>query len=401
MVFTVFNDPDHDPRQARDALKSISLTCRDFRRFTLSLLFETFVLHTLPRNSRPLPNRNNREIQRLDFYASDRIASFVSHLMVRPCIKGRELFAPASTTPATLHDSPLFLVSKFFDMLPRFVNARSLTGCEIDIRLHAFKNLSALPCLRSINLTDCISPSPNYSLRPLRLHAFSVVYPWNADSKPGAQRWLTLMDPSSLQVLRIDKCSASSLGCLFRDMPSAGLFPSLHALSLSGALDVLGMIVHILSNTPALHRLSLVLYPLMPEDLDILNAQESPTRHLVPYLELYRGSHTLLPHILRRPTSSMQSPSSSGLRRLDLYPALTGDDSLHAVINTLKTLCPIRLRHLTHFHASLTWADCSALESLCILFPELQELMLTPRNQCRPFTGEVGYGLFSLLFPEY
>ena len=392
MVFRVVND-----LRARDTLKSISLTCRDFRCFTLPLLFETFVLHPLPRKLMPLSGRTDREIQRLDFYASDRIVPYVCHITVQPYIKW---LAPRSEMPATVvHDNPQFLISKFVDMLPRFTNARSLTCDEIDIGLHGLKNLSALPCLRSIDLTDCNaldSLSTNDSLRPLRLHTFRAAY--HTGDATGPHRWLTLMDPSSLQVLRVHiarNSSALSSGGFFRDMPSAGLFPSLHTLNLSGGSDVIRLIVQILSNTPALRRLTLALQPLMRGEEYLLNASEPPARHLVPYLEVYDGSHQLLPHILRRTRSSMESPSSSTyLRRLNLHPRLDGDGSLHALVNTLRSLCPTRLRHLTHFHASLTWVDCNALENLCVLLPELRELRITPTLSSGRFTSNVGCGLF-------
>ena len=407
VVFRVFDDRDPDSLQAWDTLKSISLTCRAFRRFTLPLLCKTFALNpqASPPNSMPLSNCTDREVQRLDFYASDRIAPYVCHLKVLPYIKR---LVPGSTMPETVHDNSLFLVCKFFDMLPRFTNARSLTCDDTVIEIRAFKNLSALSCLRSLSLTDCNasdSLSTNDTLRPLRLHTFRAAYHgWDADlTKAGAHRWLSLIDPSSLQVLQVinacNSCS-SSLGGFFRDMPSAGLFPSLHTLSLSGAPRVVRVIVQILSNTPALRRLTLALQPLMRGDDHLLTASESPARHLVPYLEVYDGSHKLLPHILCRPRSSMESPSSSHLRRLQLHPGLNDDRSLHAVMNTLRSLCPTQLMHLTHFHASLTWVDCDALGNLCVLFPELRELMLTPKYPWSLFTRNVGCGLFLPHFPK-
>ena len=400
MVFREFNDSDPDSLQARDTLKSISLTCRAFRRFTLPLLCETFVLR--PQNLIPPDDRTDREIRRLDFYASDRIVLYVYHLKVQRCIKDSGTLEHIITTPAMPENSK-FLVLKFFDMLPRFTNARSLTCDEIDIGLHAFKNLSALPCLRSISLTNCnvSALSTNDSLRPLRLHIFRAdYYRWDATEPP---RWLTLMDPSSLQVLLVHisrDSSAWSLGGFFRDMPSAGLFPSLHTLNLTVAPDVITLIVQILSNTPALRRLTMILRRIMRGEDQ--NAAESPARHLVPYLEVYNGSHQLLPHILRRPTYSMKSPSSSRLRRLNLYPGAHRyeSESLHALVNTLRSLCPTQLRHLTHFRASITWVDCIALENLCALFPELRELMITSMYPWRPFTHNVGCGLFFLLVPK-
>ena len=377
MVFRDFNDSDPDSLQARDTLKSISLTCRDFRRFALPLLCETFVLNP-SRNSMPFSDRTDREFRRLDFYASDRIAPYVCHLKV-------------------LHDKPQILFRKFFDMLPQFTNARSLTCNETVIDLRTFENLSALPCLQSIDLTNCLSTNPlsrNDSLRLLRLHTLRYTSDWcDADyTRKGPYRWLTLMDPSSLQVLDVyfmipRNSPAPSSGGFFRDMPSAGLFPSLHTLSLGGAPDMVGQIGQILSNTPALRRLTISPHYL---DVELINTSESPAGHLVPYLEAYDGPIELLPNILHRSGSSMKSPSSIRLRRLKLK----GDNSLHAVVNTLRSLCPTQFMHLTHFHASLTWADCNTLGNVCVLFPELQELRLTPKNLWRPFTYNVG-----LLFP--
>ena len=174
MVVRVVSDSDPDPQQAQGTLKSISLTCRDFRRFALPLLCETFA-QTPPRNSMPLSNFAERQVQRLDSYASDRIAPYVCHLKVRPWITDSKSFQllSAFSMPATVHEDPLFFVSKFFDMLPRFTDARSLKCDDTVIGLRVFKNLSALPCLRSINFTNCVasnSHSPNDSLRPSRLH---------------------------------------------------------------------------------------------------------------------------------------------------------------------------------------------------------------------------------------
>ena len=390
MVFRLVNDPDPDSLQARDTLTSISLTCRVFRHFAVPLLFETFVLHP---SDWTLSGCPDREVQRLDFYASDRIVPYVCHLKVQDSL--------AYGSPETMRENSLFLIFKFFDMLPRFTNARSLTCDNIRIGLHVFKNLSALPCLRSLSLSNCDasdSLTTNDSLRLLRLHTFRATHYWWDET--GDHRWLTLMDPSSLQVLRVHivhNSSPSFSGSFFRDMPSADLFQSLHTLSLVGDPDVVGRIVQILSNTPALRRLTLALEPLRHEDLQLL---ESPARHLVPYLEVYEGSHELLPHVLHRSRSSSESPSSSHLRRLDLYPGLPGEGSLHALVNTMRSLCPTQLRHLTHCYALLTWVDCNALENLCVLLPELRELRLTTKYRWGRFSEHVGCGLFLLLFPR-
>jgi hypothetical protein len=223
----------------------------------------------------------------------------------------------------------------------------------------------------------------------LRLHDLRFWHLARSDEldELGIHRWLTLLDPNLLQILHIapGRCSSH----FFRDIPSETSFPSLHTLHMTAIPQMLTRVPLFLSKTPALRHLRLSVSQSNTEQyIPLIEALKPTPTSPTPYLKVYDGPHELLPFILGRPGSAMESPSKL-LRRLHLTSLATGSEPLDAFAVTLESLSPGQLIHVTHFHVTLRWAEARPLAKLCVMFPGLLELSLGTADPNAPVSKHV------------
>jgi hypothetical protein len=338
-----------------NTLHNVSLTCRHFRSLAQALIFRSVHLTCDDENDL------SRQIARLDFYSSDAIAPFVREL----CMTG--FMVEEYTT----------LVAKIFDVLPRFLNIRSLSCVDVNFTQFALHQVSTLSSLEDLIAMNCSVTPETDSLLMLRPRTFAYLAD-SPEDRLGADHWLTLLDPDHLQVLNIPLTEDSCSFFLSNDNPSFCPFPSLRGVELDVDEESLPMLPMVLSKTPMLRSLKLCpLYSNIVQSNRIVEGIVSP----VPYLEEYGGPHNLLPIILGRATGC----PSAHLRRLFLVSVGKAGDPLDAFMNSCKSCHPLQLRALTHLHISLLESmDLKSLAKLQDMFPVLQEFYLHASEKYRP-----------------
>ncbi|KAF8961320.1 hypothetical protein BDZ97DRAFT_1921405 [Flammula alnicola] len=365
-------------------LFDFSLTCQAFRGISLPLIYRTLIFHpfAIEGHSRehwkrsewsPLPPiQTSHAVQCLDFYSCNRIANYVRHLDLRPRLPSNK-YTPK--LPVETPDDLDFLVRKFYEAVPRFTNTQSFVCTSTEIDAFALHQLSQLPNLRDMDLGGCNLLSSAMVGRSLRLSTFKFWHMAMPDelATVGVDRWLAMLDPDSLEFVRVGPARASTL--FFQDILSAGPFKSLSTIEIAIMSEqMLACIPLLLSKTPALRHLQLPLFGSIPGEggKRVAEGLKSPFESSTPDLEDYHGPHELLHVILPR------SPGHSALHRLQLDSLGRNGEPFSVCLQSLSLPAhSFQLTNVTEFSTEFISIECDDLAKLFVLLPNLRDLELS------------------------
>ncbi|KDR79512.1 hypothetical protein GALMADRAFT_137330 [Galerina marginata CBS 339.88] len=398
---------DSESEDESEALMNISSTCRAFRWLTLPLICSTLTIHTYvlddslietwEKSERTPPSsaQMDREIQRLEFFSSSPIASYVRYLIL--CPWRQPPFESSWPLPATDIDFTDSLVHKFYQAVPRFQNAQSLECTDSDFDSFALQQISQLPKLKFMDLTNCnILPSAKAPVQ-LRINTLHFMHQAKSDTllTLGVDRWLRVLDLSKLQELRVypDRLVSFFFHGMGPTYPSD--LNTLSRLFISVSARVLTQLPLLLSKTPGLRHLSISSWPSDFENRKrILETYQPPLISPTPNIEVYRGPYELL-HIILPVTKSKSGKSqlhlpTLPLRRLYLNSLLLPSGEhfklLHQSLSSPHY--SLQLSGLTHFYAKVCSIEYDDVVEFCALLPVLQELSLEAMVNTQNVTRE-------------
>jgi hypothetical protein len=345
----IFDDP------ARETILQCHLVDRLFHRITHPLLFRKS-------NCNPYANPSNpydcspaslrllesaqveRELQRVQFWASDNIAPFV-----RVCIVSKGLSGPVYPSKAprwkfSQIEDPYIILRAFFDSLPRFRNLRRLYARVVLFTKIGIQNLCLLTNLTHLELN--ISPVLDVldaSTRG-RLAVSSLVLRHNRRDPRTMEQWFQILDPAALQHVQ----TTHNL-FLFTTIASGNPFPSVQSLEIGWDQRTNNLNLEVLSKFPAVEALTVTDWRFWghPDEIETL---EDATSLALTSLKKYCGPHALFPLLYHIPT----------LHHLTFDDCQTSD--------FLNCLRPIRvLPHVTSLTLHFTELDTRALDELSAL----------------------------------
>ncbi|KAJ7050678.1 hypothetical protein C8F01DRAFT_1237655 [Mycena amicta] len=243
---------------------SFSLTNRQLRNIALPTLFAHFSFHPYAVKDEQLllpPSATVDEaMDRLNFWASDRIAGLVRSCTISPWSQQQS---------HAKHNRPYTLQNAFFDKLPLFTRLKRLDASFIHITAHDVTSLARLTSLESFTSVRCPIPSSgkvNRAKKTWSLPSFTFTALNFEEDGQELAFWLSLLDPTHLArvVLPMGLALGFPLGKVSK-------FPSV--MSLSTACCPNENIVHLeclLSLVPNLQRLEISLGhacdPILHED---------------------------------------------------------------------------------------------------------------------------------------
>ncbi|KDR79504.1 hypothetical protein GALMADRAFT_154387 [Galerina marginata CBS 339.88] len=377
-------------RYPRSSLVKTSSTCRAFRSLALPLMCRTFIYHSFivePTPSQQIGSQQtrlvppldeiDRELQRLEFFSSEPIASYVRHLELLPWKN------PTTVIPETPLDNLDSMWRKFYQVLPQFRNARSFQSSHTKFDAFTLQQISRLPQLKFVGLTCCKLLSPaNISLH---LHGFRIQnLPSTPESiyTPTVNLWLSLLDLNQLEHLCIKLNHAYPL--FLPEFSSIGKFNSLISLEISMNTGVLRDFSLLLSETPRIQSLKLgFLSRNINEWKEVIEAYELPLISPIPYLQDYWGPYELLPFLIGRSTKSQK------LRRLYLESlSWPGEDFSVYLQLFSSSIYSQYLTDVTHFHVNIRSVKYSDLASLCAILTKLQSLSVEALYSTQVITPE-------------
>ncbi|KAF8961296.1 hypothetical protein BDZ97DRAFT_1921374 [Flammula alnicola] len=297
------------------------------------------------------------------------------HLFKRPMQSNAWIFTVAIESQTMCAILTYVPGCQFYEAVPRFTNTQSFVCTSTEIDAFALHQLSQLPNLRDMDLGGCNLLSSAMVGRSLRLSTFKFWHMAMPDelATVGVDRWLAMLDPDSLEFVRVGPARASTL--FFQDILSAGPFKSLSTLEIAVMSEqMLACIPLLLSKTPALRHLQLPLFGSIPGEggKRVAEGLKSPFESSTPDLEDYHGPHELLHVILPR------SPGHSALHRLQLDTLGRIGEPFSVCLQSLSLPAhSFQLTNVTEFSTEFISIECDDLAKLFVLLPNLRDLELS------------------------
>ncbi|KDQ53555.1 hypothetical protein JAAARDRAFT_428182 [Jaapia argillacea MUCL 33604] len=203
----------------RNNIPTLTLTCQSFRSLAQPLLFDNLALSLTQRiagnclygfdYSIPklfLYGSLKNHIDRLAFYASDRIAPSIRSIRVDITLPYLD-----ETKGVRMEEGGDALIEEFFEVLPRFTGLKSLRLSHIDFSARRLTQLAKLTCLPVLSLTifhSMISAHPEQQLPLVGISDFKmddhVLDPFTRlQTDEDLARWTTFVHPKRLRSLRL------------------------------------------------------------------------------------------------------------------------------------------------------------------------------------------------------
>jgi hypothetical protein len=281
------------------------------------------------------------------------------------------------------------LVNAFFKQIRQFVHLQKLDFFLLDFTPSGLQLLCQLPFLQVLVIERCsisASASPSAPFKLSRLEYIDPLATYEQLEASGVHRWLTFLDPSRLESLRLTPVRTAAV--FFRDIGAIGTMSSLHTLDTGLPVVSLQQIVSILRKTPALKtlRLSCLGSPESAHYREQVHLISSPSSSPVPMLAEYRGPYELLRLIL----------PGRQLRCLDLY-GFDGHDCANAT-SLLESLHPFQdtMKDIESLDLSLRDVSESTFSALCSMFVSVKTLHLQVSDNDGSDLREVRHNPFRL-----
>jgi len=358
----------------RNDLANVTLTTRSLLSVSRTLQFEVFTYHpcdTDYSNQRFTQSDDDVKaaILRLEFWASAEIAPLVRQINISPRQADADEHHQISTDPDRDNLVRDTLVNAFFQHLHHFAHLRKLDCFLLDFTESALQHLCELPFLKALVIERCsisASVAPSASFRLASLEYSDALASYDRLAANGAQRWLTFLEPSCLQSLRLAPARVATV--FFRDIGAVGIMSSLHTLDIGLLVTPFRQITEILNRTPALRTLRLS--RLGVSDYQYSSQTEklpSPSSSPVPLLVEYRGPYELL-HLVR-PGRGLRSLELYGFDGRDCSKAGALLESLRPFQDTMKLVecLDVSLRDVSEATFSAFCSMFSGVKSLHIL----------------------------------
>ncbi|KAK7037872.1 hypothetical protein R3P38DRAFT_2903064 [Favolaschia claudopus] len=353
----------HEPREV---LMQLNLTQKRFNSLARPLLFRNFVFDPynvsvgpLPQDEETLQDPDSFVLQRLKFWTSPEIASYV-HLCA--VYRSRALRGDGSQRRmrVTSTAAPWELVGKFCHHLQHLVNLRHLKLFDIDYPALLLSQISVLPNLRCLEVRSCYPQEHENTTDPKSLTATDTLDPpplrevtlrTLAPQAASTHLWYPLLRRNTLRKLSTS-LPARMLGQILMGQP----FTVVTHLELVVSVRTLLQNVQLLEKFPAMQSLAVVAStePRRPNGNGDFQDALSP---VLASLGEYRGPPDLLKLFL---------PLSSFHRLI-----LSCDDVDQALLHLRLINGP---NYITSFHAHFSDLIYEELRELCGFFPHLTDL---------------------------
>ncbi|KAF7365003.1 F-box domain-containing protein [Mycena venus] len=281
----------------RQTLQHLNLINRRFHHVARPRLFADFKFHPYSVASDsygmsaehlllPLHPYPQRLRQRLEFWASEDIASLVRDCTVQP------LEFEESERAHPPGEDPYALLKAFYEFLPRFVNLKSFDAFTLHFTNLGIANLCLLPKLRTMSVDMCTVAEGETLDTPSKLKLETFRF---ANSDELEEWWLRGICPDSLHTLGLDLSGVYDQRFFYDLQPSIPTFHNVRSLELALGRHPASHHVATLSRFPGLKELALPRWGGMPGIA--INLEELGDAKYCPLLERYYGPAAVLPFL--------------------------------------------------------------------------------------------------------
>ncbi|KAK7048550.1 F-box domain-containing protein [Favolaschia claudopus] len=225
--------------------------------------------------------------QRLELWASDDIAPFVDYCVVEP-LEFEKIERPYPD------EDPYVLMKLFYELLPRFINLKSLFIFAVHLTDNALTNLARMPKLHTLILNRIAAVEGETLNVPskLKLRAFEF-----ANCGTLGEWWLDAACLDTLEELEVGLYLPYCPRFLGDSMLDYPIFPNVRTLSIDIGQPVFEGAVMRLANFPGTKDLTLTRAEDIPGRVSYLADAQLPQEYYCPLLERYTGPLSVLPFL--------------------------------------------------------------------------------------------------------
>lgn len=207
-------------------LAATRLVSKSFAALARPLLFRSCTVRTVCGSKYSSQTKNGQHsligeiTHRIDVLSSPDISQYVHSIRIYPAYSNTgDNYSSSGNTP--------FVLDYFFQCLPRFTSLKTLYCENITFDTRALGQLFQLGHLRSLQIRDCLIIQPEIPVERIRIDTVEIHC---SSSSESCVRWLGIVQPHSVQDLRLSFSSANVAHVFLNNLATVHEMPLTHLI---------------------------------------------------------------------------------------------------------------------------------------------------------------------------